>query len=462
MKTMAIVKIHQIKSTLSNAIAYITGPTKTDGGDLVSTFECGPAQDPRAVAGDFFVVQDAANQVRTSGKPPSVVGVHVIQSFKPGETTPEVAHEIGEEFAATITGGHHQWVLATHTDRGHIHNHLIFNPVSIQTLKRFRTPRTKLAELREISDRLCADRGLHVIVEPSQGEPAPSLAARYMRVRGANAHDTLRSLIDQAAAQSTSLPDLLARLQEAGVEVTFKGRNMLVRDTHSMKRPVRAWRLGPGYSESNLAARLGQTPITTFTVTPSMVHTEGEDFRVAIPKLRGYFLAVAPSQMVNHGKTWHMHLPTETTIPVVDKDGAYQVAFTPEELGDWFTPLTPDMVIDPTRDQPAGRGKTDAQRRYFARVDRQASNLAHRAETVNLKAELSRLSPQERNDLGEALKVQHELKVSTLQRHLVEQHARGQPLNTPEIKALQRSIAGDQKTLKILTDNPHRTKGNTR
>lgn len=460
---MAVVKIHQIKSTLTNAIAYITNASKTDSQHLVSTFECAPPQDPRAVANDFLLVQQEADLSRTTGKPPTVVGVHVIQSFKPGETTARTAHEIGKEFANQITGGEHQWVLATHTDRGHIHNHLIFNPVSMQTLKRYRTPRNKLAELRAISDNLCATRGLHVIDQPSGREPAPSLADRYLRVRGASAHDTLRSLIDQATAKAISLPDLVQRLEDAGVEVTFKGRNMLMRDTHSMTRPIRAWRLGPGYSESNLAARLGRTPVTTFTAAPSMVHTQGiDEYKVAIPKLPGYFLTVPAAQMVNHGNTWHIHLPTEATTPVVDRAGTYQVAFTPEQLCDWFTPLTPDKVIDPLRDQPLGRGKTDAQRRYFASIDRRASNLADQAEIVNIKAELSRLSPDDRKHLTNALRTQETLKVATLQQLFIKQDEAPTPQNQTAIRALQQSIADHQKTLKILTEQQNPKKGHTR
>jgi len=120
---MAITKIHPIKATLNMAIDYITDTKKTDEQILVSTNKCHPV----SAHTQFLKRREEQN---TRG---NVLARHLIQSFLPGETTPEIAHQIGLELCKNILKGEYEFILSTHIDKGHIHNHIIFNNVNMAT-----------------------------------------------------------------------------------------------------------------------------------------------------------------------------------------------------------------------------------------------------------------------------------------------------------------------------------------
>ena len=122
---MAVTKTHPIKSTLKAAIDYILNPEKTDGKLLASSFGCGL----ETADIEFAWTREAAGDRGTH------LGRHLIQSFAVGETTPEEAHKIGMELAQAVLGGKYEFVLTTHVDKDHLHNHLIFNAVSFVDYK---------------------------------------------------------------------------------------------------------------------------------------------------------------------------------------------------------------------------------------------------------------------------------------------------------------------------------------
>lgn len=455
---MAVVKIHQIRTTLDKSIAYIVNPEKTQNGGLVTTYGCAPTPyAPELIANDFFDLQNEADRVRTVGRRPTVLGLHVIQSFKPGEVSADKAHEIGVEFANRITGGEHQYVLATHTDRGHVHNHLIFNPVNEVTLKRYRTPKSCVFELREISNELSREHGLDVITPGDHDDPAPSLGERHAQVRGASTKDTLREKIDQAVAKTSDLIELVGALQQDGVDVTFRGRDMLVRDRATMARALRVWRLGPAYSESNLAARLGQSPVATFTVARRMVKDLNADtLQVSIPNLPGFYLAVPKRQATNHGATWHLHLPEASTTPVINGRGGYEAAFTSERLADWFTPYVDTRIaLDSPKAAPRVRGSTDKQRAYFASVDRRVARLADRFDAVNFKALLMQMTPSERVEIEDAIRTRALVAVGAVN-GLVLDRDRTTGADRLEVQAriadMSATITHDQRLLKVCEE----------
>ena len=113
---MAVTKIHPIKSTLKKALDYITNPAKTDGKLYVSSFGC---------AVETADIEFEKTRLRAMNKGNNLAH-HLIQAFEPGEVTPEAAHEIGRQLADSILGGKYEYVLTTHIDKGHVHNHLIF------------------------------------------------------------------------------------------------------------------------------------------------------------------------------------------------------------------------------------------------------------------------------------------------------------------------------------------------
>ena len=128
---MAVTKTHPIKSTLKAAIDYILNPEKTDGKLLASSFGCGL----ETADIEFAWTREAAGDRGTH------LGRHLIQSFAVGETTPEEAHKIGMELAGAVLGGKYEFVLTTHVDKDHLHNHLIFNAVSFVDYKKYHSKR---------------------------------------------------------------------------------------------------------------------------------------------------------------------------------------------------------------------------------------------------------------------------------------------------------------------------------
>ena len=142
---MAVVKIGKIKSTLARSIAYVTNPAKTDGYRWASTTVGDDITDAESIARGFERALDATKG--GSRRQGAVLALHVIQSFDPtDQVTPRLAHLIGERFVREITGGTHDYVIATHTDRSHMHNHILICPADRITGKALRLRKRTLGE----------------------------------------------------------------------------------------------------------------------------------------------------------------------------------------------------------------------------------------------------------------------------------------------------------------------------
>jgi len=154
---MAVTKIIPIRSTIEKSIVYITDPNKTDGCLYVSSENC----IPETAAIEFKFLLDKAQ----SGG--NTIGRHLMQSFAPGETTPEQAHEIGKKLMDEILKGEYAYVMSTHIDRDHVHNHFVWCAVNMKTYKKYRSNKVSYNKIREVSDRLCLEYSLSVITEKS-------------------------------------------------------------------------------------------------------------------------------------------------------------------------------------------------------------------------------------------------------------------------------------------------------
>ena len=183
--------------SLSERVAYILNPTKTDGGRLVSAHGCGPA----TAAAEMLLTRrqylDAGGWVPGNDK--EVLAYHIRQAFKPGEITPEDANRIGRELAERFTKGRYQFIVATHIDRGHVHNHIIFAAVSEDAGRRFRDFLGTAKAVRKISDRLCLENGLSVIENPKRGRK--DYGKWLGDQRPLSAQEKVRDAIDAALAQ---------------------------------------------------------------------------------------------------------------------------------------------------------------------------------------------------------------------------------------------------------------------
>ena len=239
---MAITKTHPIKATLKAAIDYICNPAKTDGKLLVSSFGC----TSETADIEFEWTRRHAIDKGTN------LGRHLIQAFAPGEVTPEEAHQIGLELAKEILGGKYEFVLTTHIDRGHIHNHVIWNAVSFADHKHYHSNKRSYYEIRRTSDRLCKEHGLSVIV-PGQ-EKGKSYVEHQAIRNGTSYKAKLKVTIDRLLPACADLEDLLHRLQEEGYEIR-RGKYISCRASNQ-ERFTRLKTLGIDYTEEALTARI--------------------------------------------------------------------------------------------------------------------------------------------------------------------------------------------------------------
>lgn len=220
---MAITKIHAIKSTLSNVILYIENPSKTDGQLLVSGYNV----EPQTAALDFEITAMMAHKVRhISCKKTSNLAYHLIQSFSPTEKiTPREAHDLGRKLALEFTEGKYEFVIATHIDKGHIHNHIIINSVSFYDYKKLRTvPYRTAQQIRSISDRLCMEAQLSVIKDPQKlGQLYPT----YVQKKRTTSNRTeVRKKLNFCLERATNYAQFLQMAQELGISVCQRGKHM--------------------------------------------------------------------------------------------------------------------------------------------------------------------------------------------------------------------------------------------
>lgn len=236
---MAVTKIHAIKSTLSKAIAYIENPDKTDGQLYVSGYNT----EPQTASLDFEMTAATARKAHHSKRRSGNLAYHLIQSFSPDDDlTPEQAHELGKKLASEFTQGKYEYVVATHIDKGHLHNHIIINAVSFYDYKKLRTvPYRTARQIRGISDRLCAEAELSVLQEPRQ------LGQRYterMRKRTTvPVRSEIRRRLNYVLARAASYDEFKTMAAELGITVKDSGKHIAYLYTGA-ERAVRGNKLG--------------------------------------------------------------------------------------------------------------------------------------------------------------------------------------------------------------------------
>ncbi len=238
---MAVTKIKPIKSTLKKAFDYIENPDKTDGKLLVSSYGCSYETADIEFA---FTLSKARERGRN-------LAHHLIQSFSPEDRiTPETAHEIGKKLADKITGGKYEYVLTTHIDKNHIHNHLIFCAADFIEHKRYVSNKKSYYQIRRISDELCREYGLSVV------EPENKVCRReyYPDKKEISYKSALRKKIDLLIPQCNNLEEVLKYLQNDGYEIK-RGKYISVRSRDQI-RFTRLKSLGGDYTEQAICERI--------------------------------------------------------------------------------------------------------------------------------------------------------------------------------------------------------------
>lgn len=236
---------------MSKAIAYILNPEKTDEKLLVSSYGCAS----ETAAREFEWTRKIAEQKGMN--PVRIIARHVIQSFEIGEVTPELAHEIGKQFADEILGGKYKYVLTTHIDKDHVHNHLIFNAVDFVDYHAYKSYKRIYYDMREVSDRLCKENGLSVI-PPSQNKGMGYKEYTEAK-RGTSWKQKLKQTIDRLVITAKDYDDFLRLMQEAGYEIKT-GKYISFR-AEGQERFTRSKTIGENYTEERIKERIaGRTP----------------------------------------------------------------------------------------------------------------------------------------------------------------------------------------------------------
>ena len=253
---MAVTKIHPIKSTLNLAINYITKQEKTDDKVFVSSYNCN-------FSTAHLQFNSTRNEHKTKGK---VLAHHLIQSFLPGEVDPQKAHEIGNELCKKILKDEHEYVLATHVDKGHIHNHIIFNNVNFKTGKCYQSNTKTYHRIRYQSDKLCKENKLSVIDEyyetykkkfKTRGK---SWYEYEQSKQGKSWKSKLQFDIDRAINKSKSWEDFLENMKKLDYEIKF-GKHIAFKHKDK-KRFTRAKTIGEDYTEDIIKKRIIDTTKT--------------------------------------------------------------------------------------------------------------------------------------------------------------------------------------------------------
>lgn len=256
MATTRIMPLHVGKGrtecrAISEIIDYVANPEKTDHGRFITGYKC----DSRVADAEFMLAkrQYIASTGRVRGAD-DVIAYHVRQSFCPGEITPEEANRLGVEFARRFTKGKHAFIVCTHIDKAHVHNHIIWSAVNLDCDRKFRNFWGSTIAVRRLSDTICIENGLSIVENP---KPHGKSYDQWLGDQAKPSHrEVLRAAIDNALAQKPAdLDELLKLLRESGCEVSKRGKSYRLRFP-GWGKVARLDSLGDGYTLEDLLAVL--------------------------------------------------------------------------------------------------------------------------------------------------------------------------------------------------------------
>lgn len=247
---MHVNKGKSLAQSLGDRTDYAKNPEKTDKGELVTGYQC----DPMTVDEEFLLSKRQYEQITGRRQRHEVIAYQIRQSFKPGEITPEEANRLGQELALRFTKGKYAFIVATHTDRAHVHNHIVFNSTSIDGTRKFKNFWLSSIALQRVSDLVCLENGLSVITP----KPYKERAKRTDYPRRVKNRDVLCEDIDAVLQKKPeSFEAFLQELRaldyeiKCGKHISVKGKNQA--------RFIRLSSLEDGYTEADLRAHfLGQ------------------------------------------------------------------------------------------------------------------------------------------------------------------------------------------------------------
>ncbi len=269
MATTRIIPMHHNKGkSLSRCLIdrtdYAKNPDKTKNGELITCYEC----DARTIDSQFLLSKREYKEITGRTQERDVIAYQIRQSFKPGEVTPEQANQIGYQFALRFTKGEHAFMVATHIDKRHIHNHIIWNSTALDCTRKFRNFWGSTKAARQLSDLLCTEHQLSVIEDPKP------FSATYNKWLGNEARPSnrarLRAAIEHALTLNpATMDELLTLLMDEGYQVK-RGKHISVMPPGA-KRSIRLDSLGGGFGQQELQALLSKHRKETARISSNVV-----------------------------------------------------------------------------------------------------------------------------------------------------------------------------------------------
>ena len=236
-----------VAQSLGDRTDYAKNPEKTEKGELVTAYGC----DPFTVDEEFLLQKRTYEQIHGRRGNDSIIAYQIRQSFKPEEITPEEANRLGHELAMRFTKGRYSFIVATHTDWAHVHNHIVYNSTSMDGSKKFRNFWLSSLALQRVSDLICLENGLSVI-SPRPYSERPN-RAKY--VKRETVRETICADIDAAlAGRPKDFKDFIKSMEKAGYEVK-QGKHPAVKGK-GQQRFIRLSSLPEGYREEDIRAAI--------------------------------------------------------------------------------------------------------------------------------------------------------------------------------------------------------------
>ena len=250
--TTRLISMHQnkgksIADCLADRTDYAKNPDKTNDGEYISSYECAP----KTVQEEFLLSKRIYFDITGREQTNNVIAYQIRQSFKPGEVTPEIANQVGYELGIRFTKVNHAFFVATHIDKAHIHNHIIFNSISLDCTKKFRDFLGSGRAIRKISDRICLENGLSIVENPKRGK---NHYGKWLGDKKPVSHsEKLRLAIDEILRRKPAdFEEFLSEIKLVGYEI--KTGKYISFKSENQKKFIRLRSLGSGYSEEEIKA----------------------------------------------------------------------------------------------------------------------------------------------------------------------------------------------------------------
>lgn len=254
-----------VAQCLADRTDYSENAAKTNNGEFIGSYEC----DPKTADEEFLLSKRQYFHITGREQKNDVIAYQIRQSFKPGEITPEEANRVGYELAMRWTKGKHAFIVATHIDKAHIHNHVIYNSTTLDCTHKFKDFFLSGLAVQKLSDRICVEHGLSIITP----KPYRERKKRTVYPKKRSQRDELCAAIDEVLRQKPETFDkLIQQLSEIGYE--FKDGKQKAFRGKEQKRFIRLRSLGEGYSEEELRAVISGKTLHKAKNTSRQVHTQ--------------------------------------------------------------------------------------------------------------------------------------------------------------------------------------------